>query len=979
MKRFKMKAGMLALLALACTGAGVAALNAPTTATAETTNGFYMENGAAVSKSAEFGGIRWTTVVDSDWYTAQTESGVDMTTAQFGTLVAPTKNIVGELTAETEGVIDVKVVDGVDASSADQTYYSAVRYDSIVADFQAKYPDSGKTEAELLEAAYKLELTARSYAIVNGEYVYADTTGINTSRSARQVANVADLSGDLEDEPQAVQDRIAGYMLGEETRNATPVGEFPAVVDMSAPTTTVTANVAGINGTVEEVLIGANRVTATVDGTTVTITDASYSVEGETWVSVITTDGNIYSAPIIAATDVLEQASDFDIFGAKDNTRIQDGYYVLGGDIDMTGYTHTVYLTSQGGVKGYRADPYGLTGTFNGMGYTISNFGVNGYGLFETIVGGSVKNVALTGVYPTTQEDELTALAYAAIDATFENVYIEQSTLSEYRSAGAVLGNVANCDFINCVFKLAENRQAESDYKSNQFGSLAYYFEHSNDTEVDTAETVTRFNNTYIVSPTAMTVKNEMSGYRTYTTGDEAFRNNAYIYDASNATTYAPMGNDYYVKLDGVKRYNDVSAWQASAGDYSSFDTACWTLTNGIPTWKGLDGGAYVTVDGTFSAKDGVLVSGTGTTDLATAAFGAGATLVSATQYGNVLTVEDNAIKGVQTSVIRDTENFATGVGLVELKVTASVNGGTQTKTLLVKAYDAVIDEAEDLAIFNVNAAYVDSAIDYSAANTFDGYYILAKDINDSSYIHAAHDSTRDGIQTLTGASAVKATNRKYTGAFGLTGTFDGNGHTITNIWLSEFGLFGIVGDNGTVKNLAIKDVKFYRTNGIGASYHAYTILGFNLYNAKLTNLYICQNVESKLTGSDSVGGSTSWENVRYWNLVSYTVSTDTIVKDCVFEVEGDPTKYTAEKMQGGLFYIILSNGEWENSCIISANVSAYHSKGTLYTDAATVDGEACTASYPISGCERYTSIDKFEEATGETYESYVADLIAGN
>ena len=314
---------------------------------------------------------------------------------------------------------------------------------------------------------------------------------------------------------------------------------------------------------------------------------------------------------------------------------------------------------------------------------------------------------------------------------------------------------------------------------------------------------------------------------------------------------------------------------------------------------------------------------------------------------------------------------------MVEIKVTATVNDGTQTKTLLVKAYDAVIDEAEDLSIFNVNVGYTDGAADYSTANTFDGYYILAKDIDDSSYIHANHD-TNLKLSSLTSSDAVEATARKYTGSFGLTGTFDGNGHTITNIWLSEFGLFGIVGDNGMVKNLAIENVKFYRT--ASATYHAYTILAQNLYNAKLTNLYINQSVESKAPNSGSVGGSRNWENAGYFNLVSYTCSPSTIVKDCVFEVQGTLDVYT-NLQRGGLFYLALQNGEWENTYIISENISAACKQKTITADAATIDGAACTlaAKYQIDGCERYTSIDKFEELTGETYETYVANLVAGN
>lgn len=112
------------------------------------------------------------------------------------------------------------------------------------------------------------------------------------------------------------------------------------------------------------------------------------------------------------------------------------------------------------------------------------------------------------------------------------------------------------------------------------------------------------------------------------------------------------------------------------------------------------------------------------------------------------------------------------------------------------KYVSKVIDEANDLAIFKIVNTF-DGSAGIVESGLFDGYYVLGKDIDAAGYTHAN-----------SGVNLYQASNRWFTtqglGNCGLKGTFDGNGHTISNLALGQFGLFGLI-NGGTVKNVAIE------------------------------------------------------------------------------------------------------------------------------------------------------------------------------
>ena len=192
MKHLKTKL-MLSAAAFACLGA-IAFQPAVAKAEGFDVSGLRMENGASVCLSDEFSGIRWTTTIDAEWY-----NSLGGANCLFGAIVAPTDSFEGALTHNVEGVsvVDLPVIGGFGTIEKDTTYYSVIDYNDIWENYQAAGGEM--SQEEVLEKAYEMELTARAYVQVDGEYYYADMTGITTSRSARQVAIAAELSGEIQE------------------------------------------------------------------------------------------------------------------------------------------------------------------------------------------------------------------------------------------------------------------------------------------------------------------------------------------------------------------------------------------------------------------------------------------------------------------------------------------------------------------------------------------------------------------------------------------------------------------------------------------------------------------------------------------------------------------------------------------------------------------------------------------------------------
>lgn len=617
------------MLTLATVGFSIGGLMAlpKTTANANTdTPAFYMETGASVNIDDEtYGGIRWTTVIEEGY---EPVSGADASNVKFGTFVVPTKTYENAIaTTEIKDMTDVVNITseatGEDALLGEIVYHSAIKYDDIIEDYKrANNIDelSATEETEILTEAYQMELTAVSYALYEGEYYYA--TAVETSRSARQVANIAILSNLLGNASSEKTNQINSYVeTGADDFARTKLDNasegYLDLTELSASEVVEQAiDVSGLSvdftNDVAEVLVGANRLTTNdytyADGM-LSLKKASAGLEAgkETWLSVFTTNGNVYSLPVIPADGVIRSVQDLnDTFGMNNpqvygNCQVCGGsiknsectcdngptdwyepslfgYYVLGNDLNATteGVNH-VNDGKNGGTTGMSNIidiTGGFRGTFDGRGYSITDLTLKNYGLFGWTVDATIKNVAFLKTTLVKQSSGM-VLANRMYNTRVENVYIELD--NSYKSAGTIFGIARSCMFKNCIFDV--------DFGNYDRSSL------SNDTKTWNSSTYTgeynTFENTYVISTDLL-----------YTSDTVAYDAHNWAVTDGNATVNVKDGEikrylDTTDMFDNVYySYDDngtvVKSTDTSENDWTAFDSTYWNIdtTNKSISWK---------------------------------------------------------------------------------------------------------------------------------------------------------------------------------------------------------------------------------------------------------------------------------------------------------------------------------------------------------------------------------------------------------
>ena len=282
-----------------------------------------------------------------------------------------------------------------------------------------------------------------------------------------------------------------------------------------------------------------------------------------------------YNITVIPYTKIITKASDLEIFKisntvANGTATVQsglfDGYYILGNDIDVTDYIHQNGIT---GIDSFSSRWFestgfkncGLTGIFDGNGYTIRGLEINRHGLFGIINGGTVKNVAFENV--SLSGSNCATLCWFALNATIENIYIHIGTLPNIWARTAVAASFVQSRINNMIVKVDN---VLGDISSGAYGSFTGM--NSNQEFENTAANV--FTNVYIISATAATI--------------------------TSSTTVDGENRDCANKYVGIKRYDSVSDMTENknylgseslpANDYSSFgDSGFWNTSSGIPVF----------------------------------------------------------------------------------------------------------------------------------------------------------------------------------------------------------------------------------------------------------------------------------------------------------------------------------------------------------------------------------------------------------
>ena len=220
---------------------------------------------------------------------------------------------------------------------------------------------------------------------------------------------------------------------------------------------------AGVTGTVKSARVGDTAVTASLDGTTLSVTGLATSlgqtVYGDKTLSVVIEKADntlaTVNVPVFVVTKILNTADD--ILGWNDLSYAADaapnywgGYFVLGKDIDMTGkefqgrFSYSDLCDTEGPNAWKTKVEYqplqwnngrtgGFRGTFDGRGHKISNLTFakwNGSLMGQLATEGIVKNVAFTDV----TLNAATSLISPGGDGKIQNVY---ATIKAYSNGNA--------------------------------------------------------------------------------------------------------------------------------------------------------------------------------------------------------------------------------------------------------------------------------------------------------------------------------------------------------------------------------------------------------------------------------------------------------------------------------------------------------------------------------------------------------------
>lgn len=530
---------------------------------------FYLEKGASIRLKEGESGIRFSTVVSDEYREYLKTSYGEGATIEYHTIIGAGENY--------DNYYDIVADSFVTLGEGKSAYRAVIYYDNLKAELEKMYADANKSGDELdnavnaaLQAAYGVELNAKSYVVVseNGETkATIDAYKEDNLRSVRGVALDLLLSGE-----ETHKTELEAY-LGGEVGRAESSGAA-AYYDVSASLGEMEA---GVPAGDYSVYYGAKKlsdVTVNENGDTVTIGGIAGLEEAKDYSVTLynAAENKAYNRAFKAVTKVLKTASDLEVFKATDDSSEFGGYYVLGNDIDASGYTCVTgvngsalgaasgrYLTNS--LTGDNFNSFGLKGTFDGNGYTISNLTVGSCGMFGVINGGTVKNVALKDV-KFVEKQNVATLAWYIIDATIENVYMNAESLPAVWGRAMVASSIYTSTVKNVVIQLKEvlGNTGEKLNVYGGYGAFGSFVSADANRVVDAGDQANVFSDVYVISTTKLSVLSKSQ------------------YDGENTEA-----ENKYV---GIKRYDSAEEMASARNDYSSFDKSLWSVNEGVLSFR---------------------------------------------------------------------------------------------------------------------------------------------------------------------------------------------------------------------------------------------------------------------------------------------------------------------------------------------------------------------------------------------------------
>ncbi len=642
---------------------------------------------------------------------------------------------------------------------------------------------------------------------------------------------------------------------------------------------------------------------------------------GENRQLVVETSLASYTVDVDLYTKIISDKAEFDQMAAlskacNKNAAIWDGYFILDNDIEYNDLCvskiadlDSLWAAVEGNWS--NGGLYGFKGVFDGKGHNVDGVRIdNGEqlgALFGVLhIDGVVKNVSFTNASVAANS----GFVCGAGGGSVENVYIQYNSLGDgtqhYEGNGSVnthcasffsfkeptaTANVTNC--VVDVSKATINANASVKLVGSEFASIKNVFVIGG-----TKELQDKSNATLVFDTIADFVDNK-SAQGKYQKFDGSFW---------ALEDRVPVSKSVYEKVrgNGVNFVETVDKLVTGTSYKFLLDNHYVKITSNNENVK-IQSGLGV-VSATANNGESVTITATSIFDATkSASFTCSLKAVAPNQYTDLtedgkVAFYDIALDKVYFADVADKINGDEVLYFVDESLASSgfAKDGEGAKTLLAVTADGfykfncvsvakVIENAEDLHYIRRNYT-VDS---YGHKGKYDGKiigtYVLLDDIDCTGLV-------------------LEDSGNYWENSRGFGGTFDGRGHTISNLTVGMNGLFGAVA-HATIKNVNFTGVKL-TSSGNGA-YVA--LFASRMFNTTVEN--VSMEFVSYVPGENISGTS---------GLMFYETSFDCTFKGLTFDISQlSGVKYLTECLYGAdKPNLSVAKSTYESITVIVANLN---------------------------------------------------------
>ena len=576
---------------------------------------------------------------------------------------------------------------------------------------------------------------------------------------------------------------------------------------------------------------------------------------GEKVWNIYSTDANgdkvAYVYDVTVASLVIREAEDlskmFEGISSSDKGYTYDGYIILANDIDATGYNHKSWANWSGMYDGAGRTGEGFQGYFDGNGYTISNLRLDmneNYavcGVFGTIGENAIiKNVAFTNLTSgsTNKTNWLSSmLAINVFGGTIENVFL------------------SSADFFMSPILYVSNGSSFTNFVSYGKEYLFKSFTNMIDAgEIAIDNVITIGDKAGINAGNNLTVDMLLNDF------ELDFKDNA---EFKSLNLKDMFDNEYWTTdsatipvFNSMIKENTIELTEGSSFDFASLGKYTSLSVEELP--RGVEvNGTTISLSTNLNVEEFTIYASEGELEIKNKInvivisgleisgkyyleqVNANNTTLDLSAYLNGQTINQIKIKGevissnsysISAGKLTLNKDFVQSLDMGEINLTIITNDNSYylSATVVTK----VITKASDLQLIFANEQWLGTDED-GRATTYDGYFVLGNDI----------DATGTTIySTYNWSGYYDSASRVLEG---FQGVFDGCGYTIkgltvnarldvrtsSNSDLYSGGVFGTIGVNGVVKNVAFVDVT------TDAMYNAVGGIAMNLFGT-LDNVF---------------------------------------------------------------------------------------------------------------------------------------------